>query len=78
MKLNISLEESHWLRYAILTFAATVKGSPQHETYLEILTKLDEAEQASLADEDYYADDGDRLPKMNQDDPNRPGVGDQF
>lgn len=81
MQLNITLEEAHWMRYAILTTAAEEsRDSSQRKLFTQLLEKLDDAEAAAAAAENdaYYADDGSRFPAMNQDDPNRPGVGDQW
>lgn len=80
MRVDLNAEQLHWLRYAILMVNAIEPDDSKREFYLGILDKMSEAEEleSERANAEYYEDEGSRLPPMNEDDPNRPGVGDQF
>lgn len=47
---NITWEEAHWLRYAVVSAAREVaEGSLAMQSYIDILNKLNAAEQEALA-----------------------------
>lgn len=48
---NITWEEAHWLRYAVVVAAKEVaEGSLAHQSFIDVLDKLNQAEYEALAE----------------------------
>lgn len=80
MQINLTFEEAHWVRYAIILAAnqSANTATAQKRIYLEVLDRLGRAEQEELlAQEPSRAQDElFRFPFVNPDDSNKPSPGD--